>query len=97
MSFCVGWYSFVEAFMSFCVSEYSFVEAFMPFCVGRRMCLGEALANMELFLFISSLIQRFELLPATPGRPPTVKPVDAIVSGPGQFFISFRERTSHQS
>ena len=30
---------------------------------GRRVCLGEALAKMELFLFATSLIQRFKLLP----------------------------------
>nr|XP_022325513.1 cytochrome P450 2B19-like isoform X2 [Crassostrea virginica] len=35
----------------------------LSFSVGRRMCLGEALARMELFLFMTSLIQQFEFLP----------------------------------
>ncbi|KAK3084638.1 hypothetical protein FSP39_016665 [Pinctada imbricata] len=37
-------------------------ENVQTFGIGRRICLGEALARMELFLFATSLIQRFELV-----------------------------------
>ncbi|XP_041812147.1 cytochrome P450 2K1-like [Chelmon rostratus] len=38
-------------------------EAFMAFSAGRRMCIGESLAKMELFLFFTSLLQHFRFTP----------------------------------
>ncbi|KAM4689017.1 cytochrome P450 2D17-like [Discoglossus pictus] len=45
-------------------------EAFMAFSAGRRVCLGEQLARMELFLFFTSLMQRLSFeIPKNQPRP----------------------------
>uniref|UniRef100_A0A8C0XRL9 Cytochrome P450 n=1 Tax=Castor canadensis TaxID=51338 RepID=A0A8C0XRL9_CASCN len=45
-------------------------EVFMPFSAGHRVCLGEPLGRMELFLFFTRLLQRLSFsVPAGHPRP----------------------------
>ncbi|XP_069129054.1 cytochrome P450 2B4-like [Argopecten irradians] len=48
-------------------------EHVIPFFFGRRVCMGETLARSELFLFITSMVQRFQLKPIDIDRIPTLK------------------------
>ncbi|XP_018425391.1 PREDICTED: cytochrome P450 2K1-like [Nanorana parkeri] len=58
-------------------------DAFMPFSAGRRACVGESLARMELFLFFTGLLQTFTFYP-----PPGVSREDISLK-PGTGFILF--------
>ncbi|XP_053236386.1 cytochrome P450 2K6-like isoform X2 [Podarcis raffonei] len=67
-------------------SEGKFVkrDAFMPFSAGRRACLGETLAKTELFLFFTSLLQKFtfQLPPGTSQEDLDLTPAVGLTTPP---------------
>jgi methyl farnesoate epoxidase/farnesoate epoxidase len=68
-------------------------EAFISFSVGKRFCLGETLARDSIFLWLSAILQSFEVLNEA-GKPmPSMEPcfINAGV-WPVQYNVVMRER-----
>ncbi|CAG5128741.1 unnamed protein product, partial [Candidula unifasciata] len=67
-------------------------EELIPFGIGRRACLGEALAQMELFLFLSNMCQRFQFLPQAKVPPKYTDYVFGFTSSPHPYEVRIVER-----
>ncbi|MGH0133971.1 UNVERIFIED_CONTAM: hypothetical protein FKN15_062721 [Acipenser sinensis] len=60
-----------------------------PHIQGRRVCLGETLAKMELFLFFTMLLQKFHFRPPQEVSPEQLDltPTPGLTSGPQPFQL----------
>ncbi|CAH1258895.1 CYP2U1 [Branchiostoma lanceolatum] len=62
--------------------------SFLPFSAGRRNCLGEQLAKMELFLLFSTILQHFALkLPEGAPTPSTEGILKSLSMAPAPFQL----------
>ncbi|XP_051802861.1 cytochrome P450 2J2-like isoform X10 [Acanthochromis polyacanthus] len=69
--------------------------AFIPFSAGKRLCLGENLAKMELFLFFISFMQHFTFsMPA--GVKPSMEYRFGVVLAPKDYEICVTSRVGEQ-
>ncbi|XP_063289446.1 cytochrome P450 2A13-like [Pelobates fuscus] len=65
-------------------------EAFMPFSTGKRICLGEGLARMELFLFLTTILQNFKLSSKTQFTESDITPkMNGFANYPIPYQLSF--------
>ncbi|TKS73054.1 Cytochrome P450 2J6 [Collichthys lucidus] len=62
-------------------------EAFMPFSAGTRMCLGEGLARMELFLIIVTLLRKFKFIWPEDAGKPDYTPVYGVTLTPRPYSM----------
>uniref|UniRef100_A0A3B5K4K3 Cytochrome P450, family 2, subfamily N, polypeptide 13 n=1 Tax=Takifugu rubripes TaxID=31033 RepID=A0A3B5K4K3_TAKRU len=67
-------------------------EAFLPFSAGKRVCLGEGLVKMELFLFFVSLFQKFSYS-VSGGAELSTEGITGITRVPHPFEIHTRPRS----
>ncbi|XP_077972267.1 vitamin D 25-hydroxylase-like [Styela clava] len=65
----------------------------IPFSLGSRHCLGEHLAKMELFIFLTAIVQKLEILPDPKQTPPSFfgGHINLIYEAP-EFQAIFLER-----
>uniref|UniRef100_A0A914WHC8 Cytochrome P450 n=1 Tax=Plectus sambesii TaxID=2011161 RepID=A0A914WHC8_9BILA len=68
-------------------------EHIIPFSIGKRVCMGESLARMELFLFLGSLIQHCDFRPADGKTPPPIEVVTGIIQSPAPYDCVIVPRT----
>ncbi|XP_063752809.1 cytochrome P450 2F2-like isoform X2 [Eleginops maclovinus] len=67
-------------------------EAFMPFSAGPRMCLGEGLARMELFLILVTLLRKFNFIWPEDAGKPDYTPVYGVTLTPKPYHMNVQLR-----
>ncbi|KAM4695602.1 cytochrome P450 2G1-like [Rhinophrynus dorsalis] len=68
-------------------------EAFLVFSAGKRVCIGEGLTRVEMFIFLTSVLQKFDI--SSPLDPKDIDITPQMVgfsNVPPQYEISFNPR-----
>ena len=81
-----------ERFLNETRTEVVIPKQFIPFSIGQRSCLGESIARMELFMFLSSMIANFKFIPADENVPYDMDGVLGITWHPKPFQLKVHKR-----
>ncbi|CAJ0592036.1 unnamed protein product [Cylicocyclus nassatus] len=68
------------------------VDELIPFSIGKRQCLGEGLAKMELFLFIANLLNRSKLSCVDRTAPPITDRTFGMTVQPKEYRCLVKSR-----
>ncbi|XP_028316218.1 cytochrome P450 2U1 [Gouania willdenowi] len=68
-------------------------ECFIPFGIGRRVCMGEQLAKMELFLMVTGLLQAFVFTIPEGKSPPSLQGRFGLTLAPKTFTVCVTPRS----
>jgi len=76
------WEFYPEHFLDKVGNHIPTQDGFLPFSTGKRSCLGEGIAKMELFLFFANFLQNFSVrMPGGVNIPLVSPPLKASVRG----------------
>ncbi|NXN09068.1 CP2H1 protein, partial [Indicator maculatus] len=68
-------------------------DYFMPFSAGKRVCAGEGLARMEIFIFLTAILQNFTLKSAVACKDIDISPATTTLANtPRPYEVSFLPR-----
>lgn len=67
-------------------------EYVIPFSLGKRICLGESLARIELFLIFTLLLQRFTFSFDENEPKPNLNPKTGFTIAPHSYNVSIKRR-----
>ncbi|PIC36395.1 hypothetical protein B9Z55_015407 [Caenorhabditis nigoni] len=68
------------------------VEELVPFSIGKRQCLGEGLARMELFLFFANLFNKFDIKLHADNLNPSIEKECGVTMKAENFRVVMKER-----
>uniref|UniRef100_A0A915EKT0 Cytochrome P450 n=1 Tax=Ditylenchus dipsaci TaxID=166011 RepID=A0A915EKT0_9BILA len=72
-------------------------EELIPFSLGKRQCLGESMARMELFLFTANLFYLYKMSAVNPLKPPSLEKVTGLTVSPIKYNCIIEKRKQHLS